>query len=277
MKVHVVNKKLGQTPLEALEKFRKVSRISPTAKLTYAGRLDPMASGVLLILEGASQAEREKYMGLPKVYEAQVLFGFKTDSFDLLGMPIVCHPDRPSAAEGAEGSLNHKELIKTLKSLTGKILLPIPPYSSVPLNGKPMFMHARAGTLKESDIPKREMHIKSIRLVNSKQLTVNSLLSYLQKNINKVSGDFRQKEILKAWEKLLKKQNTKFPVSSFLISVSSGTYIRSIANHLGGTLYSLKRVSVGKYKSGDKLKKFKKPIANKINTKIKKDKIKIKK
>jgi tRNA pseudouridine55 synthase len=267
MKVHVVNKKLGETPLEALEKFRKASRISPAAKLTYAGRLDPMASGVLIILEGASQEQREKYMGLPKVYEAEVLFGFSTDSFDLLGLPSlsVIPTDAEFTRGGVEGSLVRDVLLKILKSLTGKVLLPIPPYSSVPLNGKPMFVHARAGKLKDSNVPKREMNIKSIKLVNSKQLTANSLLKYIQKNIPKVTGDFRQKEILKAWSKLLtinhperSEGSLSYQLISVKISCSSGTYIRSIANHLNGTLYSLKRVSVGKYKNGDKLNKIRK-------------------
>lgn len=256
MKVYSINKKLGQTPLEALEAFRKAKKISPAAKLTYAGRLDPMATGVLLILEGATQADREKYMGLPKVYEAQVLFGFSTDSFDLLGLPSI----QRSAPD--EGSLNRDSIIKSLKHLTGKVLLPIPPYSSVPYKGKPLFEWARAGKLKEKDWPKREMEIKSIKLVNSKQLSANSLLKYIQKNIPKVKGDFRQKEILKAWSGVIpasepgsrsrhperSEGSLKYSIISLSISCSSGTYIRSIANHLGGTLYSLKRVSVGKLK-----------------------------
>ena len=256
MKVHVVNKKLGETPLEALERFRKSRKIPKAAKLTYAGRLDPMASGVLLILEGASQAEKEKYLALPKVYEAEILFGFKTDTFDLLGLPVFCHPDRVSASERAEGSLS---------SLKGKIVLPIPAYSSVPLNGKPMFMHARAGKLKTSTLPKREMEIKSVKQLDSKQLTANTLLKYIQKNIPKVKGDFRQKEILKAWKKILCHPElvsgskngfrnkfgmtpAKYQIIKLKLSVSSGTYIRSIANYLGGTLFSLKRASVGKFK-----------------------------
>lgn len=244
MKAHVVNKKLGETPLEALERFRKSRRIPSVAKLTYAGRLDPMASGVLLILEGATQKQKEKYLALPKVYEAEVLFGFKTDTFDLLGIPSVS--SIPSAADLSPEALAKGE--GSLSSLKGKINLPIPAYSSVPLEGKPMFVHARAGKLKITELPNREMLIKSIKLVHSRQLTANSLLKYIQKNIAKVNGDFRQKQILKAWKKLLKEQNKKYLISNILISCGSGTYIRSIANHLGGTLYTLKRMSVGKYK-----------------------------
>ena len=87
MKVHQIYKKIGETPLQALEKHRKQKKIPSNAKLTYAGRLDPMASGVLLILQGATQKQRERYMGLGKTYEVKILFGFSTDSYDLLGLP----------------------------------------------------------------------------------------------------------------------------------------------------------------------------------------------
>ncbi len=200
MRIYSVNKKLGQTPLEALEILRKQKKIPTSAKLSYAGRLDPMASGVLLILNGATQAEREKYMALPKVYQAQILFGFSTDSFDLLGLPtpaaIPSAPDHLSdeALAKLERSPNRDQIIKTLTALTGKILLPIPPYSSVPYKGKPLFEWARAGKIKDKDFPKREMKIKNIQLNNLKFISTLKLLKYIQTNVKKVKGDFRQKK-----------------------------------------------------------------------------------
>ena len=99
MKVYNIYKKVGQTPLEALEVLRKKKKLSLSAKLSYAGRLDPMASGVLLILQGATQTQREKYLSLDKKYRAKILLGFGSDSFDLLGLPT--HGVIPSASEGS--------------------------------------------------------------------------------------------------------------------------------------------------------------------------------
>ena len=51
-KIILLNKKEGETPLEALEVFRAKNKIYKNVKKTYDGRLDPMASGLLLILAG---------------------------------------------------------------------------------------------------------------------------------------------------------------------------------------------------------------------------------
>ena len=51
-KVLIFNKKEGETPLEVLDKFRAKNKIYQDIKMTYAGRLDPMASGILLVVAG---------------------------------------------------------------------------------------------------------------------------------------------------------------------------------------------------------------------------------
>lgn len=48
--VHLVNKPAGATPLAAMTLYREQCACGP--KMSYAGRLDPMASGLLLLLEG---------------------------------------------------------------------------------------------------------------------------------------------------------------------------------------------------------------------------------
>ena len=53
--------------------------------MTYAGRLDPMASGLLIVLAGEETKNKEKYLNLDKEYLFEVLFGFKTVTYDFLG------------------------------------------------------------------------------------------------------------------------------------------------------------------------------------------------
>ena len=79
-KVIVLNKKEGETPLESLENFRAKNKKYQDVKMTYAGRLDPMASGVLLVLAGDETKNKEKYLNLDKEYEFEILFGFATDT-----------------------------------------------------------------------------------------------------------------------------------------------------------------------------------------------------
>ncbi|MDQ3244755.1 MAG: tRNA pseudouridine(55) synthase TruB, partial [bacterium] len=82
---YLLNKKEGETPLEALESFRVKAKIGKEVKMTYAGRLDPMASGLLIILAGEECKNKEKYLRLDKEYNFEVLFGFATDTYDILG------------------------------------------------------------------------------------------------------------------------------------------------------------------------------------------------
>ena len=80
------------------------------------------------------------------------------------------------------------------------------------------------------------------------------LFRSVHERIEKVKGDFRQKEILQIWDKKLKDKNLKFSVLSFKIICSSGTYVRSIANSIGEDLkvgaiaFAIKRSRIGSYK-----------------------------
>src|SRR3989338_4911372 len=87
----ILNKKEGETPLAALEAFRRKNKEYANTKLTYAGRLDPMASGLLLLLAGEEIKNKEKYLNLDKEYEFEILFGFQTDTYDILGKITKTH------------------------------------------------------------------------------------------------------------------------------------------------------------------------------------------
>lgn len=246
-KFYLVNKKEGETPLESLEVFRAKNKIPLDIPMTYAGRLDPLASGLLIILSGEECKNKEKYLNLDKEYQFEVLFGFKTDTYDILGKVL----DIESKAL-SRGDLE-KLIKKNLKYFKGKIIQKYPMYSSKTIDGKPLFAYAREN--KEVDIPEREVWVKSLKYLNLKKVSSKNLLQKIEKRINKVGGDFRQKEILKIWEKELnnEKMPKRFFIAFFKTRVSSGTYIRSIANMLGEKIsipslaFSIKRTKVGKY------------------------------
>ncbi|MFA5990732.1 MAG: hypothetical protein WC794_00600 [Candidatus Doudnabacteria bacterium] len=290
--IYNIYKPIGLTPLQALEAFRKQAKLPAGLKMSYAGRLDPLAEGVLIIISGDKLKEKDKFLKLNKTYRAQILFGVATDTFDLMGK--ITSPFRANASErgipdkrslgctrdgntetGVRGK-NQKEILLTganlptvdkikreMKNLVGNIVLPIPPYSSVPINGKPSFMHARAGELSLKNIQSREMKILKITFEGFKTISAQAVLKSAQQKISKVSGDFRQKEILKLWKQKLSGKSFNFKIINMEISCASGTYIRSIAHQLGtqlncpALLYHLTRQKVGRYntKSSIKLKK----------------------
>ncbi len=254
-KVILLNKKEGETPLEALEKFRSKNIGYKNVPMTYAGRLDPMASGVLLILAGKETKNKEKYLAFTKEYEFEVLFGFATDTYDILGkVTFVNLPLDKGEAERGSSIEFVKKIKENLKYFTGKFIQKYPAYSSKPVNGVPMFAHSRAGT--EVEIPEREVFVSQLKFLKIRKIKKEKLLENIEKRINKVSGDFRQKEILKIWQKEIVK-NKKVPDSfllvKFKIKCGSGTYVRGIANSLGEKInlpalaFSIKRTKIGKW------------------------------
>jgi hypothetical protein len=82
----VLNKAVGETPLSCVEAWREKHPAYAGVSLAYAGRLDPMASGKLLILIGEECKQQERYHDLDKEYTFRVLFGVSSDSGDVLGL-----------------------------------------------------------------------------------------------------------------------------------------------------------------------------------------------
>ena len=233
-------KKEGQTPLEAMEEFRKENLEYKDQKMTYAGRLDPMAEGVLLILTGDDCKEKQKYLGLNKEYEFEILWGFQTDTYDILGIPTWTSDVQV---------VQHSNILKNvgmLGEMKGKFVQKYPPYSSMTVNGKQLFQWAREGRLGEIKIPEQEVEVFSTELLGERYLSREELMENILKRIDKVKGDFRQEEIKKKWSDILSELDTEPLISKVKIKCSGGTYIRGIANDLGGIVFSLKRTKIYK-------------------------------
>jgi tRNA pseudouridine55 synthase len=255
----LLNKPVGQTPLQALDKLRLNTPELKDVKLSYAGRLDPMAEGLMLVLVGEENKDREKYLGLDKEYEVEILFGMETDTYDILGLVNLNESEKNPAllAENLQGEFADKAdfLSDSLSSLIGKIKLPYPPYSSKPVDGIPLFQWARDGRLGEIEIPNQDSFINSIELLNLYKIDRSKLVKYILESIQKVVGDFRQDEILASWKKYFEDSvDSEFSVAKIKIACQSGAYMRSIAHELGRMLktkaiaLSIKRTRIGENK-----------------------------
>ena len=219
----LANKRVGETPLELIK------RVAPDkSPITYAGRLDPMAEGLMVLLTGDEVKEKEKYLKLDKVYELTVLLGVSTDTYDTLG--II-------------DKVNFKDILpfsvveQAVKAVPRKYSQPYPPYSSKPVNGKPLWLWAKNKKLGEIKIPSKDVEISKISILEIKQGNLKDVVLDIVGNIKKVKGDFRQKETVKLWKRTLERnEEVKVSTIKLLISCSSGTYMRSIANDLGARL-----------------------------------------
>ncbi|MDZ4226220.1 MAG: hypothetical protein U1C66_01880 [Patescibacteria group bacterium] len=238
-------KHLGETPRERLERLREQRPEYRHEVLSYAGRLDPMAEGVLLCLVGSANKRREPYLDMSKNYVLDVLFGFATDTYDILGRII----------ERGDGSgLRREPLRKALNEFRGKVSQEYPPFSSKTLEGKSLIEWARAGALHTMVLPRRTVTIYDINLTSMYKVDEPTLFAYIEDNVDKVQGDFRQDEVMRLWKRNLRKDGTReFSCATIDISCSSGTYARSIAHGLGEELgipalaLHILRTKVGEY------------------------------
>lgn len=223
-KVLKLYKNLGETPLECLERFRAENPEYANEKMTYAGRLDPMAEGLLIALVGEECKKKDEYLGLDKEYVFEVLFGFQTDTYDILGIPKI--------AEKKDFEI---------QSFVGKRVQEYPAYSSR------TFQLARDGV--DFEPPTKEVEIFDIEMLEEREIDKDVMLAEILERIDLVKGDFRQDEIKESWKNILKNsQEEKFQITKMKVVCSSGTYVRSICNELGGLAYSIERKRVGNYK-----------------------------
>ncbi len=249
--VITVNKPIGLTPLQAVTQFRKKFPLYASEKIGYAGRLDPMAEGLLLLLVGDNNKTKEQYEQLDKEYIFEAVFGFETDSYDLLGKVQL---------ETGDKHVSESQLLNKLERFKGKITQTYPPFSSVRVNGKPLFHWAFHNKLDSITIPQKKVSIYTISLLNLDTISAELLQKDIFSKIAKVDGNFRQKEILENWNIFFKQNNKQtFSIVKASIHCSSGTYVRSLVKNLGeslatkATTYSIKRIKVGTYTLDDSL------------------------
>ena len=106
MAVFKIWKPVGLTPLEAVKRLQQIRPDLGGVKLTYAGRLDPLALGVMIILSAGDIKDKEQFLVLPKTYEVEILLGAATDSGDVLGLstkvvkPEIVSLERVAMATG---------------------------------------------------------------------------------------------------------------------------------------------------------------------------------
>jgi tRNA pseudouridine55 synthase len=227
-KVLNLYKRKSETPLQTIERYVSAHPEYKGVKMTYAGRLDPMAEGVLVVLTGEKNKEREAYTGLDKDYEFEFIFGVETDTHDVLGK---------ITASKEFGKLTEKEIKDALKKYEGTFKQKYPAYSSKVVDGTPLFDLARKGKLGTIVMPEHEVEVRKIELLGSKEITRGDFAKQIQKDISAVTGDFRQAEILKVWNAYLsEKAPEAFVVYKAKVTSGSGFYVRQLVSDLGKAL-----------------------------------------
>lgn len=252
-RVLLVDKPVSLTPLEVINYVKKKYNITHL-KIGYAGRLDPMAQGLLILLIDPETKNRSFYQNLNKTYIFEVLFGVSTDTYDSLGILTK------SAETPIYKDIN-TILTEKIQKYIGKMSQIYPPYSSKRVDGKALFQWAKEDRLLEIVIPRREIEIYSINIMKIYMMNREIMYNYIIQNISNVNGDFRQNEISKSWNNYFKsKKDQTFTIAKIKVKCSSGTYVRSLANDIGNSIgcgaiaLKIKRTEVGNYKLKNAIK-----------------------
>jgi len=148
----LVDKDKGMTSHDVVSKVRKIFNIK---KVGHAGTLDPLATGLLLVLVGNGTKLSKYLIEHDKTYIATIKIGEKTSTGDCEGKIIE---------RKQWNKKSRTEIEKVLKSFIGKQIQIPPMYSAIKVNGKKLYEYARSNSSVE--IPKRVVEIYSIELID---------------------------------------------------------------------------------------------------------------
>ena len=220
-------KRIGETPLQAMMRSLEDHKITdPEIKKCYTGRLDPMAQGSMIVLVGSALVYQDYYNSCLKTYRFQAILGVSTSSYDALGdINDIIEISQDQAM------LFHNTILRK----TGNFKQAFPPCSAVRYKGKPLWVHAKNGTLPQV-LPTAERTVYTIKsLHNPVETTIKEYRKLCIDDINDVAFlnpvGFNTDNIKKEWNLL----NGKIKIwkLQYEVSVSAGTYVRSLVHDMG--------------------------------------------
>ncbi|MGH3023194.1 MAG: tRNA pseudouridine(55) synthase TruB [Gaiellaceae bacterium] len=182
----LVDKPAGPSSFAVVKQMRERYR----TKAGHAGTLDPLATGLLLVLLGRGTRLARYLVGLDKRYLTEIRLGMRT-----------------STGDGEGEVLEEPEVLgeREIQALEGDVALPIPAASAVKVGGERAYKLHRRGVAVEMPVRHSTIHALRIRRYAP-------------------------------------------PLVELDLRVSSGTYVRSIADALGGHCRWLRRTAVGPFR-----------------------------
>jgi tRNA pseudouridine55 synthase len=166
----LVNKPKGWTSFDVVAKIRGMVRaanrqamavgandgqqLAKRVKVGHTGTLDPMATGLLVILIGSYTKRATELSKFDKTYEVTMKLGETSTTGDEEGVKTKTSDLQPDPAE----------VEAALQKFTGRIMQTPPAFSAMKINGKRAYELARAG--KEVELEARPVTIYSSELTD---------------------------------------------------------------------------------------------------------------
>jgi len=181
----LVDKPIGWTSFDVVAKIRGVikAETGQKIKIGHTGTLDPLATGLMILVLGKYTKRATEFSKLDKTYIAEITLGKTSTTGDKEGVITEVSNNKPS----------ENEVNEVLSQFLGKIQQTPHRYSAIKVDGKRAYKSARAG--QEVKLEPREVTIYEITDVK-----------YV------------------------------YPILEITTKVSSGTYIRSLAEDIGAKL-----------------------------------------
>ncbi|GAA6021875.1 hypothetical protein JCM10207_004527 [Rhodosporidiobolus poonsookiae] len=233
-------------------------------KMGQGGTLDPLADGVLVVGTNVATKHLSRFLDCTKEYRAIGLLGSSTDSYDSEGKRVKTLPWEGVTREKVE---------EVLGRFRGEIEQTPPIYSALKMDGKPLYEYARTNTPLPRPIPPRKVTVHNLSLLS---FTAGDAHTY---DPPAEALDYKARREIEALEKMVKEGGTvvpsveevtegekkeaeeakeaqdlpagtseaptpapRPPIFEIRLTVSSGTYIRSIVHDIGLALGSAAHV-----------------------------------
>jgi tRNA pseudouridine55 synthase len=220
--IFLIDKPIGISSFGVIRELRKIFRDNKyqVPKMGYAGTLDPLASGLMLVGLDKGTKKLTMLTQCDKEYVTEICLGIGTTTQDREGNVVN--------TKSVKVPFAFDYIQQTLSEMEGELCLPVSGFSAIKKDGIPMYRRARQAIATGEEVPmiaQRQMYVYEAELLN-------------------VSAEIRSEILVQ--------------IISVRFLVKKGTYIRSLAQSLGerlgaypAHLHSLRRTKVGSYSVKD--------------------------
>jgi tRNA pseudouridine55 synthase len=150
--IAVLDKPSGMTSHDVVSRVRRIFKMK---RVGHAGTLDPLATGVLIVLVGKSTKLFDKFVAFDKAYIATLQLGRKTTTADIEGETLE---EKEWSYVGAD------DIERACAQFRGDIAQIPPMYSAVKIKGKKLYQLARKGI--EVERQPRQIRIDALKVLD---------------------------------------------------------------------------------------------------------------
>lgn len=189
----LIDKPAGITSHDVVDWVRKQTGVR---RVGHTGTLDPLATGLLIILVGRQFTKQQaSFLKQDKEYLVTAHLGITSDTYDIDGTITS------KASFEKIKQISNKQIQQVLPKFRGKISQTVPAYSAVKIKGQKLYQLARNKEKIIPQLPTREITIHHLELLNIETLPPKKVVAI-----------------------------------SLKVNCSSGTYVRSLVHDLGKKL-----------------------------------------